>query len=154
MQLYRSALKSLAAICAFAAAAAFAGATSSAAGTFLILHPNGETDTYRNVRIKIIHSALFVTTADGKGTIVLHRAACSYQGKLLVCLPTSVVLVQGGQSNSIDLKIGTVYVNDTDAAQPLVLSSSKVPAHSVMVSFTTKHGSYVSLSGRIDGVVR
>jgi hypothetical protein len=154
MQLYRSALKVLVATCVLAAAFSFAAAPANATGTFLIQHGNGKVNVYKNVRINVIHGALYVTSADGKGTVVLNRAACSYQGKILVCLPTSVTLVQGGYAKAIDLKIGTVYLNDTDDPQPLALSSRKIPPDSLMVSFTTKSGSYVSLSGRIDGVVK
>lgn len=132
----------------------FATGVAMANGKLLVQHANGKTDTYNNVAIKVVHGALYVTSSDGKGTIVIHRAACSYQSKLLVCLPTSVTLVQAGKIQPLDLKIGTVYLNDTDAPQPLVLSSAKVPPHSVLLSFTTHRGTYVSLNGRIDQVVK
>jgi hypothetical protein len=132
----------------------FGGAPAGAAGTALIRQSNGHTDVYENVAIKVIHDALFVTSADGKGTLVIHRAACAFQGALLVCFPTSAVLVQAGQTKALSLKEGTVYVNTTDAPQQLALSTAKVPAHGILLSLTTKRGTYVSLSGRFDKVVK
>jgi hypothetical protein len=133
----------------------FAGAAAAnATGTITIRQHDGDVNTYDDVAIKVIHGALFLTTADGKGTLVIHRAACSYQGKLLVCFATSATLIQAGQTSPLDLKTGTVYLNDTDDAQPLVLSSTKVPAHSILLSLTTDRGTYVTLNGRIDRVVK
>ena len=60
-------------------------APASATGTVIVRQSDGHLNVYQNVQLKIIHDALFVTTADGEGTLVIHRAACSYQGDLLVC---------------------------------------------------------------------
>jgi hypothetical protein len=136
------------AVCAFGTTAA------RAAGTVTIVQADGHTDVYHDVVIKVIHSALFMTSADGKGTLVINRAACSYQGELMVCLPTGATLVQAGQTSSLDFKKGTIYVNSTDDPQQLALSTAKVAPHSIVLSFTTKRGTYVSLSGRIDKVVK
>ena len=133
----------------FALATIAAGAT----GTVTIVQPNGNSNVYNNVEIKIIHSALYITSADGKGTMVVNKAACSYQDKLMVCFATNATLVQSGKTSPLDFKRGTIYLNDTDDFQPLVLSTEKVPPHSVLISFTTKRGTSVSLSGRIDKVV-
>ena len=72
----------------------------------------------------------------------------------MVCFPTAVTLVQGGASKAVDLRNGTIYLNLTDQAQPLMLSTTKVPPHSMLLSFTTKLGTYVSVSGRIDRMVK
>jgi hypothetical protein len=125
-----------------------------ATGTVTIRQINGGTNTYSGAGIKIIHSALYVTSADGKGTLVINRAACAYQGQLMVCLPTSATLVQAGATNSLDFKSGTVYLNDTDDFQPMPLTTAKVPPHSILLSFSTKRGTYVSVRGRIDKVVK
>lgn len=120
----------------------------------MIRQINGSLETYNNVSVAIIHKNLFVTTRDGKGTLVVHKAACSYQGQIMVCFPTSITLVQGGESVPLDLRNGTIYLNLTDAARQLVLSTTKMPAQSMLLSFTTKRGTYVSVSGRIDKVVK
>jgi hypothetical protein len=129
-------------------------AKAGATGTMTIVHANGDTNVYNGVEIKVINGALYMTSEDGKGTMVINRAACSHQGQLMVCLVTSATLVQSGETTPLDFQRGTVYANDTDDYQPLVMSTTKVPPHSVLVSFTTKIGTYVSLSGRIDKVVK
>jgi len=135
---------------AFASATTAAGAT----GTMTIQQKNGTTNTYDDVAIKVIHSALYLTSPDGKGTLVINRAACSYQGSLMVCLPTSATLVQSGETSPLDFKSGTIYVNDTDDTQQMALSTTKVAPHSIVLSLSTKRGTYVSIIGRIDKVVK
>lgn len=153
MRLHSLSSTILAAFCAFACCLSTTALTY-AKGTFVIRHANGQVNTYKNVSIKILHGDLYVTASDGKGTFIVNRAACSYQGKLMVCYATGATLVQAGKTSAIDLKTGTVYVNATDDPQPLVLSSAKVPAHSVLLSLTTDRGTLVSLNGRIDRVVK
>ena len=125
---------------------------AAAKGTMTIVQSNGETDVYNDVEIKVIHGALYMTSADAKGTIVIHRAACSYQGKLMVCLLTSASLVQDGETTPLDFKRGTCYVNSTDDYQPLTQSTTKVAPHSVLLTFKTDKGTLVTLNGRIDMV--
>jgi hypothetical protein len=123
-----------------------------AEGTVTIQHNDGTIDTYHNVAIKIIHNALFVTSVDGRGTIVINRAACAYEGDTLVCLPTAVTLVQSGTSQVVDLASGTIYANMTGQKQQLKYSSMQLPAHSILLSITTKKGTYLNLTGVIDMV--
>ncbi|MBV9333536.1 MAG: hypothetical protein JO146_05980 [Candidatus Eremiobacteraeota bacterium] len=127
---------------------------AAATGTMTIVQSNGGTNTYSNVEIKAIHGALYLTSNDGKGTMVINRAACSHQGQLMICYATNATLVQSGETSPLDFQRGTVYVNDTDGYLPLVLSTQKVPPHSIMLSFTTKRGTTVTLNGRIDKVVK
>jgi hypothetical protein len=133
---------------------AFGAASASAAGTILIQQADGSSNVYDDVAIKVIHNVLYMTTADGRGTLVISKAACSYQGQLMVCFATSAALVQAGKTSALDFKNGTVYVNNTDDPQPLALSTQKVPPHGILVSLTTKKGTYISLSGQIDKVVK
>lgn len=135
-------------------ACAFGSTAARASGTVTIRQANGQTNVYHDVVIKVIHGALFMTSADGKGTLIIARAACSYQGDLMVCFATGATLVQAGETNPLDFRQGTLYVNSTDKPQPLLLSTTKVAPHSVLLSFTTKRGTYVNLSGRIDKVVK
>jgi hypothetical protein len=127
---------------------------AAAKGTATIVHSDGHTDVYDDVGIKVIHGALYMTSADAKGSIVINRAACSYQEKLMVCLLTSATLIQVGKTSPLDFRRGTVYLNSTDDYQPLVMSTTKVAPHSVLLSFQTDRGTYLTLSGRIDTVVK
>jgi hypothetical protein len=139
---------------ALAAATGLTAAPAGAMGTVTIQQANGARDTYRNVVIKIIHNALFVTSQDGKGTLVINRAACAYQGAVLVCFVTSATLVQTGKTSPLDFRNGTVYVNMTDQPQALARSTMKVPAKGIVSSFTTDRGTYVNMIGSIDKVVK
>lgn len=127
---------------------------ASATGTINIQHKNGTNNLYDDVTIKVFSGSLFLTSHDGDGTIVVTRAACAYQGKIIVCLPTSAALVQGGASNALILKSGTIYLNYADQAQPLARSSAKLPAHSIMLALTTRNGTFVTVHGRIDQVIK
>ncbi|HLY01508.1 MAG TPA: hypothetical protein VKR56_03325 [Candidatus Cybelea sp.] len=129
-------------------------APAAATGTATVRQSDGHVDVYQNVQLKVIHNALFVTTADGEGTLVIYRAACSYQGDLMVCFVTSATLVQAGKTSPLDFKRGTAYVNETDVPQPLALSTTKVPPHSIVLTFTTVRGTYVGITGRFDQVVK
>lgn len=127
---------------------------AGATGTATIVQANGRTNVYEGVSIKVIHGVLYMTTADGKGTLIINRAACSHQEQLLVCLATSATLVQSGQTSPLDFKRGTVYANDTGDYQPMVMTTTKLPPHSILFSMTTKRGTVMSLSGRLDEVVK
>ncbi len=129
-------------------------AVARATGTINIQHTDGTVNTYADVTIKVFSGSLFLTSDDGDGTIVVTRAACAYQGKIIVCLPTSAALVQGGKSNALNLKSGTIYLNYADEAEPLSRSSAKLPAHSIMLALTTRNGTFVTVHGRIDQVIK
>jgi hypothetical protein len=154
MRSYSERLKAAAGSLALFGWMALGTAAATASGTILIVHDDGQSNKYDGVQIKIIHNALYLTSADGKGTIVINRAACSFQGELMVCLTQNGALVQSGTTKSLDLKHGTLYVNSTDDPQQLALSTAKVPAHGILLSFNTDRGTYVTLSGRIDKVVK
>ena len=140
----------IAAMLLFASMPGLAGAT----GTISIQHKNGATNTYNDVEIKVLSGSLFLTTDDGDGTIVITRAACSYQGNVIVCLPTLAALVQDGETSPLNLKTGTIYLNYTGVSQPLSRSSAKLPANSAMVALTLANGTFITLHGRIDQVIR
>ncbi len=133
---------------------ALATAAAGATGTIQIQHKGGTINTYSDVEIKVFSGSLFLTSDNGDGTIVVTRSACSYQGKIIVCLPTSAALVQEGESNALNLTRGTIYLNYTDSAQPLSRSSAKLPAHSILLALSTKNGTSINLRGRIDEVIK
>ena len=125
-----------------------------ASGTINIHHKNGAVNRYNDVEIKVLSGSLFLTTDDGDGTIVVTRAACAYQGNIIVCLPTLAALVQDGETSPLDLKTGTIYLNYTGVSQPLSRSSAKLPANSTMLALTLTNGTYITLQGRIDQVIK
>lgn len=125
-----------------------------AEGTVRVQQTSGAVQNYDNVKIQILHQTLNVTTADGKGTLIIYRAACSYQGEIMACLPTGVTLVQGGDVSAIKIVSGTVYVNMTDDAQALPLSTMHVPAHGVVMALQTHVGTYITMNGTIDKVTK
>jgi hypothetical protein len=129
-------------------------AAGDATGTMRIQHAGGTVNTYSDVEVKIFSGALFLTSDDGDGTIVVTKAACSYQGKVIICLPITAALVQDGKSNALDLRSGTIYLNYTNAAQPLSRTSAKLPANSVMLTLTTRNNTFITVHGRIDQVIR
>jgi len=136
-----------------AACCVFVPTTARAIGTINIHQGSGAVSTYKDVEIRVFSGSLFLTSDDGNGTIVITRAACSYQGELLVCFPTAAALVQDGQSSALNLKRGTLYFNSTSDAQPLTHSSAKLPANSIMASLSLKDGTSITAMGRIDEVI-
>lgn len=137
-----------------AALCALPPATAYATGAISIHHGSGATNSYNDVEIRVLSGSLFLTSDDGDGTIVVTRAACSYQGKVIVCYPTSAALVQGGESSPLALKRGTIYLNYTDSAQPMSFSSAKLPANSVLLALTLNNGTLINVHGRIDQVIK
>ncbi|MGB8909747.1 MAG: hypothetical protein WCC84_13475 [Candidatus Cybelea sp.] len=129
-------------------------AVANATGTINIHHRDGTVNTYSDVEIKVFSGSLFLTSDDGDGTIVVTRAACSYRDKIIVCLPTAVALVQEGKSNALDLKSGTIYLNYTNAEQPMSSSSARLPANSILLALATKNGTYINVRGKIDQLIK
>jgi len=134
---------------------AFSGITMFAAnaeGTARVQQRDGAVETYPNVRIRIKDQSMFITSRDGRGTLVISRAACSAIGKLMRCLPYSVVLDQDGGTRPIAMQIGTVWFNPSDEKQTLPLSSAQLPPGGVLLSIRTKAGTYISLNGTADNL--
>lgn len=109
---------------------------------------------YKDVSIKVVHQTLRVTSADGEATFVINHAACAYDGYLERCTPIKMSLERDGTTRSIDFTGGTIYVNPTRSTQQLAHSSTQLPPHGILFSIRTKIGTFVSLSGQIDGLVR
>lgn len=137
----------------FAIGLAMVPAAASATGTINIHRANGDKNTYRDVEIKIFAGAIFLTSDDGDGTIVVTQAACSYQGMIMVCLPIAAALVQEGDSNALNLKAGTVYFNYSKAPQTLARSTTKLPSGSILLALTLRDGTFIDARGKIDEVV-
>jgi len=127
---------------------------ASASGTARIQQPDGDVKTYKNVRIVINEGNLWMTSSDGKGTLVIGKAACSKIGELVRCLPYDATLVQFGEKTHIALQSGTAWLNPSQTTQTLPLSSAQLPAHGVLVSVRSKRGTYVTLTGTVDKIVK
>jgi hypothetical protein len=125
-----------------------------ASGTIRSQESDGTIRVYHHVSINVVHRTLRITTQDGKGTLVINQAACSYVGLLERCYPSKISLEQGGATKPLDLKRGTIYVNTTGQNQQLPLSSQQLPPHGILLSITTMRDTYVTMTGKIDGLVR
>jgi hypothetical protein len=143
------------ALLAIASAGVLATAGSaSATGTMMIQHVGSDAAKYRPVGIQVIHNTLNITSADGKGTLIITRAACTYQGDISVCLPTGVTLVQDGGVHALDLRSGTVYANMTTQTLQLPHSSTQLPPGGVLMTLHTVKGTFINLDGKIDKVTK
>jgi len=125
---------------------------AQARGTLTVQKAGKPIDSYANVRITIANKTLMVTSADGKGTLIIDKAACSYVGELQMCLPYDAKLKQGGTTSPIHIQKGTAYVNLTGTDQPLQYSSMRLPPRGILFSMTTKIGTIVNLTGVIDEI--
>ncbi len=121
-----------------------------AKGTVVVQQVNGSKQTYPNSTLRVVGKTLRLTTADKKGTLIITDAACSYVGKLLQCLPYAAVLQQNG-THTIALQRGTIYFNPTREKQQLKYSSTQIPPNGVLAIVRSAVGTYVSVSGTLDG---
>lgn len=138
-------------LAALSALTGFANAT----GTATIQPPSGAAKTYRNVRIVIWNDQMAVTSADGKGTVVFGKAACTRIGALIRCLPYDAMLFQNGQQLHIVLRPGgTVWLNPSHTSQQLSQSTTRLPPRGVLMAIQTRRGTDVTLTGTVDEVHR
>ena len=124
--------------------------TAGATGTVHVQQSDGSMQAYPNATIRVSNKTLRITTADKKGTLVIDKAACSFIGAVMRCLPYNMTLDQGGGATPLDFQRGTVYLNPTGDKQPLPLTSKQLPPHGIMLSLTTKIGTIVNVTGTID----
>jgi len=141
--------------CGLVACVAFPSLPAQAKATVQIQQSDGSSQTYDDVSVKLVkNQALHLTTADGKGTLIINKAACSYIGEIQRCLPYSASLDQGGSTKPIDFKDGTAYANMTDQNQTLPLSSQQLPPRGIVMLLKTKIGTFISVKGTIDEVTQ
>jgi hypothetical protein len=133
-----------------------AGAVAAdAKGTLQVTHADGSVETFHDVSIKVdTHKALTITSADGEGVIVIDKAACDYTGDIQKCLPYSMTLTDHGNSHQLDFQRGTIYANLTSEKQQLPLSSTQLPPNGVSFVVQTKRGTYFTLNGVADVVIK
>lgn len=125
-----------------------------ATGTVRILQNDGSTKTYTRVRIAIRDQSMAITSADGEGTLVLGKAACTKVDELVECLPYDATLFQNGMRTHIALQSGTVWLNPSKTDQRLTHSSTQLPPRGVMLAIRTRRGTYVTMTGIVDEVQR
>ncbi len=125
-------------------------AVASATGTARIQQADGNVKVYKNVHIAIEHKQMLLTSADGVGTFVISRAACAAVDKLVRCYPYDAVLKQRGMTLPITIVDGTAWLNPGTTKAHLPNSTTQLDPHGLMMSFRTKRGSYVSLTGVVD----
>ena len=121
-----------------------------ATGTARIQQSDGGVKTYKNVRIAIEHKQMTLTSADGVGQFVISRAACSAVDKRVRCYPGEAMLKQHGQTLPITIVEGSAWLNPTESKQQVPNSTEQIGPHGVILSFKTKRGSSVSLTGVVD----
>ena len=130
------------------------GLPANATGTAVVQQHDGSIKVYKNVRISIGNESMMLTSADGVGTLVIGKAACSRIDELVRCLPYDATLHQYGETTHIRLSSGTVWLNPTQTKQTLSHSSAQLPPRGVLMSVHTHGGTYVSLSGIVDEVYK
>jgi hypothetical protein len=139
----------LAATIVVAVSAVPAGA--DARGSVRVQQIDGRIDRYSNVGLRLDGNTLRIVSPDRVGTLLVHRAACSWLGGIQRCLPYALILSQHGD-HSIGFSRGTLYLNLTDVPHALPLSSNVVQPHGVLALLKTKRGTYITVSGRLDEV--
>jgi hypothetical protein len=127
---------------------------AGATGTVVIQRGDGVSKTYSNVRIAIRDESMAISSGDGQGMLVLGKAACTKLGELLRCIPYDATLYQYGEKRHIPLASGTVWLNPSQSPQTLTHSSAQLPPRGVIMLIKTKAGTYVSLTGRVDEVIK
>jgi hypothetical protein len=129
-----------------------AGLPASAKGVTLIAERSGKAKTYSNVNIALDRQTLTLRTADGKGILKIVTGACSFDNSVQRCLPYSVMLTQNGKTHPIAIDYGSVFLNLTNEAHHLPLSSDMLAPRTILVLFKTAHGTYVTSKGTVDEV--
>lgn len=135
-----------------AAAWLASGLPASARGVTLIQESNGTVKTYSDVYMALDGQMLMLHSPDKKGTLRIFTGACSFDKSVERCLPYAVTLTQGGKTRKIAISHGTVFLNATNEARHLPLSSDMLAPRTVLVLFKTVHGTYVTVKGTLDEV--
>lgn len=127
-------------------------APADAKGTARVAQIDGTVQVYPNVAIRVVHQLLKITTNDGKGTLVISRAACSFVGELQECLPYTLTLYQSGKVRKLPFGSGIAYFNSTGSAKTLPHSTVQIPPHGMVMNLKTKIGTRLLVTGILDQV--
>jgi hypothetical protein len=135
--------------------AAFAIATISAAsakGVTLVQQADGSVNTYIDVNMRLAGQTLWLQTADKQGVLKIVSGACSFTGAIERCLPYAVTLIQNGKTRQIAILHGTVFLNLSNTAQRLPLSSEELAPRTILALWRTVRGTFVTIKGELDEV--
>jgi hypothetical protein len=138
----------------FAALALATISTASAKGVTLVQQADGSVKTYVDVNIRMVGQTLWIQTADKKGVLKIVNGACSFTRAIERCLPYAVTLIQDGKSRQIAILHGTVFLNLTNTAQRMSLSSDELAPRTILALWHTVRGTYVTIKGKLDEVGR
>jgi hypothetical protein len=138
----------------YAALAIATTSTANAKGVTLVQQADGSVQTYVDVNIRMVGQTLWLRTADKKGVLKIVNGACSFTGAIERCLPYAVTLIQNGVSRKIAILHGTVFVNLSNGAQNMPLSSQELAPHTILALWRTVRGTYVTIKGTLDEVGR
>jgi hypothetical protein len=142
-------------VCFLVGVIGISAARADASGRAKIQQPDGSVKVYNNVHVRIQdHQRLLLTSSDGKGTLIINKAACTAVGGLLECLAYSGELDQNNETLPLTLRSGTVWLNLSAKAHARPNSTAQFPPGGVVVAVTTNHGTQVALSGTIDEVTK
>ena len=125
-------------------------APASATGTVRIQQRDGSVQTYTGVTLKAANKSLTLVSADKVTTVVISGADCAHDGAIVRCMGGGFSLLQDGKRHNVPFKTATFYFNLTDQDQSLPLSTTKVPAHSVIFAVQTAKGTYITGNGKLD----
>jgi hypothetical protein len=133
-----------------AAAVLLLPASAFATGTVRIQQSDNSVQTYSGVVMKIDQKnrALMLTSADRVSTVAISGAHCSPEGKLVHCTGGGFALHQEGKTYTIPFKSATFYFNLSDQEQASPLAA--VRPHSVVFDITTRKGTHITGTGRLD----
>lgn len=123
---------------------------ADARGTVRVQERDGSVRFYHDATMRVVDRTLRITSADKQGTLVISDAACTLIGHVLRCLPYHVALEQNG-THQLDFEHGTLFYNPTDAKQHLTHSSTTLQAKGILGVLMSNVGTFVTLSGTLDG---
>jgi len=125
---------------------------ADATGTTRIQHRDSDVTDYRHTRFTIDNHALSLTSPDGKAKLTIALIGCVKTGELHTCQPGGAEYRKNGAVRAVNITSGTLYFNPTGEKLPLSLSSTQVPPHGVILTIHTARGTYLSATGKIDGL--
>jgi hypothetical protein len=123
---------------------------AAATGTVRIQQHDGSVTNYRGVMLKIHDKTLTLISADKISTVVIGDADCAHEGTIVRCTGGDFTLLQQGDRRKLPFRTANFYVNLTDTDAPMPLSTTKLPAHSVMFAVQTAKGTEITGQGKLD----
>jgi hypothetical protein len=124
---------------------------AAAKGTATVHWSNGTQRIYEHVTIRVLGTR--ATPATSK-TIVVSQNHCARVGSLERCQPYWTNLIHSGVQQRLDLLRGFEYVNLGRVTTSLPHSAYKLAANGLMLTFSTRHGVTITITGQVDRYYR